>query len=78
MEAEISSCCRCTRCRCLLYDEEVMAGWNADDSNLNTSCAFCNAKLVPHLLIYLKVGSVVSSLITVLKFYNLYFERISV
>ena len=57
IEAEISSCCRCSRCRCLMYDEEVMAGWSSDDSNLNTSCPFCNAKLVPHLLIYLKVSS---------------------
>ena len=40
-----------------MYDEEVMAGWSSDDSNLNTSCPFCNAKLVPHLLIYLKVSS---------------------
>ena len=37
IEAEISSSCRCSRCRCLLYDEEIMAGWNADDSNLNTT-----------------------------------------
>ena len=36
IEVEISSCCRCQRCRCLLYDEEIMAGWNADDSNLNS------------------------------------------
>ncbi|XP_053405869.1 C-myc promoter-binding protein-like isoform X2 [Mercenaria mercenaria] len=54
IEAEISSCSRCVRCRCLLYDEEIMAGWSADDSNLNTSCQFCNTKMVPHLLIYIK------------------------
>ncbi|XP_052281049.1 DENN domain-containing protein Crag-like [Dreissena polymorpha] len=54
VEAEMSSCCRCTRCHCLLYDEEIMAGWNADDSNLNTACVFCNQKIVPHLLIYIK------------------------
>lgn len=36
IEVEMSSCCRCTKCRCLLYDEEIMAGWNADDSNLNS------------------------------------------
>ncbi|KAL4227448.1 DENN domain-containing protein 4B [Mactra antiquata] len=54
IEVEISSCSRCTRCKCLLYDEEIMAGWSADDSNLNTSCQFCNSKMVPHLQIYLK------------------------
>ncbi|XP_071110635.1 C-myc promoter-binding protein-like [Haliotis cracherodii] len=54
MEVEISSCSRCTRCHCLVYDEEIMAGWFADDSNLNTSCHFCPAKFVPHLQIYVK------------------------
>lgn len=37
MEVEISSTCRCSKCRLLLYDEEIMSGWSADDSNLNTS-----------------------------------------
>lgn len=54
LEVEISSCCRCSNCHCLLYDEEIMAGWSADDSNLNTSCAFCAKTLVPHLQIYIK------------------------
>ncbi|WAR00946.1 MYCPP-like protein [Mya arenaria] len=54
IDVEMSSCSRCPRCRCLLYDEELMAGWNADDSNLNTACHFCHSKLVPHLLIYIK------------------------
>lgn len=54
IEVDICSLHRCPKCRCLLYDEEIMAGWNADDSNLNTVCQFCNNKTVPHLLIYLK------------------------
>ncbi|KAK3096746.1 hypothetical protein FSP39_002860 [Pinctada imbricata] len=54
VETEASSCCRCGRCRSLLYDEEIMAGWSADDSNLNTSCYFCQKKLVPKLQIYIK------------------------
>jgi hypothetical protein len=32
MEVEISSTCRCSKCRMLLYDEEIMSGWSADDS----------------------------------------------
>lgn len=36
IEVEMTSCCRCPHCLCLLYDEEIMAGWSADDSNLNT------------------------------------------
>ncbi|XP_064610090.1 C-myc promoter-binding protein-like isoform X1 [Liolophura sinensis] len=54
VEVEMSSCSRCNQCRSLLYDEEIMTGWSADDSNLNTSCVFCNAKLVPELQIFVK------------------------
>ncbi|XP_076102516.1 C-myc promoter-binding protein-like isoform X2 [Mytilus galloprovincialis] len=54
MEVEICSTCRCAKCRLLLYDEEIMAGWSADDSNLNTTCIFCSTKLVPNLQIYTK------------------------
>ncbi|RUS86371.1 hypothetical protein EGW08_005889 [Elysia chlorotica] len=36
MEVEMSTCSRCTKCNRLIYDEEIMAGWSAEDSNLNT------------------------------------------
>ena len=36
MEIEICSLSRCQTCKSLLYDEEIMAGWTPDDSNLNT------------------------------------------
>lgn len=32
----LTSCTRCHNCAALLYDEEIMAGWRPDDSNLNT------------------------------------------
>jgi len=32
----MTTCSRCTSCSALLYDEEIIAGWTADDSNLNT------------------------------------------
>lgn len=32
----LTSCTRCHNCTALLYDEEIMAGWRPDDSNLNT------------------------------------------
>ncbi|CAL1526082.1 unnamed protein product [Lymnaea stagnalis] len=54
MEVEMSSCSRCTKCNRLIYDEEIMAGWSAEDSNLNTSCPYCHAKFVPHLQVYIK------------------------
>ncbi|KAJ8417230.1 hypothetical protein AAFF_G00284570 [Aldrovandia affinis] len=49
MEVLISSCSRCKTCDCLVYDEEIMAGWTADDSNLNTTCPFCGNPFLPFL-----------------------------
>jgi len=54
MQVDMCSLSRCSSCQSLLYDEEIMAGWSADDSNLNTICQFCNAKLVPLLQIHVK------------------------
>ncbi|KAH9487854.1 C-myc promoter-binding protein [Bulinus truncatus] len=64
MEVEMSSCSRCTKCNRLIYDEEIMAGWSAEDSNLNTSCPYCHAKFVPHLQIYIKDWREDSQLVT--------------
>ncbi|XP_078591803.1 C-myc promoter-binding protein-like isoform X3 [Branchiostoma floridae x Branchiostoma japonicum] len=49
MEVRMSSCMRCYSCNTLLYDEEIMAGWTPDDSNLNTECQHCKSLLVPFL-----------------------------
>ncbi|XP_062897836.1 DENN domain-containing protein 4B-like isoform X1 [Mobula hypostoma] len=49
VEVLLSSCSRCTSCASLVYDEEIMAGWAADDSNLNTSCPSCSSSFVPLL-----------------------------
>lgn len=51
VEVLLSSCSRCPGCSSLVYDEEVMAGWSSDDSNLNTSCPFCGRAFVPFLSI---------------------------
>ncbi|KAL0968887.1 hypothetical protein UPYG_G00273180, partial [Umbra pygmaea] len=48
-EVLMCSCCRCKTCDCLVYDEEIMAGWMADDSNLNTTCPFCGSPFLPFL-----------------------------
>lgn len=45
----MSSCSLCRGCNSLVYDEEIMAGWTSDDSNLNSSCPFCGASFVPFL-----------------------------
>uniref|UniRef100_A0A4W6DD16 DENN domain containing 4B n=1 Tax=Lates calcarifer TaxID=8187 RepID=A0A4W6DD16_LATCA len=42
-------CSLCRSCNSLVYDEEIMAGWTSDDSNLNSSCPFCCASFVPFL-----------------------------
>lgn len=49
MEVTMSSCCRCSQCRCLVYDEAIIAGWSADESKFQTSCCFCRAQWVPSL-----------------------------
>ncbi|XP_051896646.1 C-myc promoter-binding protein isoform X6 [Pristis pectinata] len=54
MEILISSCSRCRTCDSLVYDEEIMAGWTADDSNLNTTCPFCGNLFLPFLGIEIK------------------------
>lgn len=49
IKIQITSCCQFHNCSVLLYDEEVMAGWSAEDSNLNTSCHACEKSTVPCL-----------------------------
>lgn len=39
----------------LLYDEDIMAGWSAEDSNLNTKCHACNKVTVPFLSVQIIV-----------------------
>uniref|UniRef100_A0A8C3UZ35 DENN domain containing 4A n=1 Tax=Catharus ustulatus TaxID=91951 RepID=A0A8C3UZ35_CATUS len=47
-------CSRCRTCDCLVHDEEIMAGWTADDSNLNTTCPFCGNLFLPFLSIEIR------------------------
>uniref|UniRef100_H3C7X0 DENN/MADD domain containing 4B n=1 Tax=Tetraodon nigroviridis TaxID=99883 RepID=H3C7X0_TETNG len=49
LEVLMSSCSLCRSCSSLVYDEEIMAGWTSDDSNLNSCCPFCGASFVPFL-----------------------------
>ena len=51
MEIIMTSCSRCLYCSSILYDEEIMSGWTAEDSNLNTKCTFCGRMVVPFLTI---------------------------
>ncbi|XP_077290378.1 DENN domain-containing protein Crag isoform X2 [Arctopsyche grandis] len=45
----MTSCSQCHNCMNLLYDEEIMSGWSAEDSNLNTRCPACSKLTVPLL-----------------------------
>ncbi|XP_068170263.1 C-myc promoter-binding protein isoform X1 [Antennarius striatus] len=49
IEVLMSSCSLCKTCECLVYDEEIMAGWTANDSNLNSTCPFCGTAFLPFL-----------------------------
>ncbi|XP_041820417.1 DENN domain-containing protein 4C isoform X1 [Chelmon rostratus] len=49
LEVLMSSCSQCRSCEALVYDEQIMAGWTADDSNLNTTCPFCRTAFLPLL-----------------------------
>lgn len=51
MDIFLTSCSQCHNCLSLLYDEEIMANWSAEDSNLNTICHICNKPTVPLLTI---------------------------
>ncbi|XP_046966815.1 DENN domain-containing protein Crag isoform X4 [Vanessa cardui] len=51
IEVHITSCSQCHQCLAYLYDEDIMAGWAADDSNLNTRCTACGRHTVPLLSI---------------------------
>lgn len=54
LEIIMTSCSKCYTCSSLLYDEEIMIGWTAEDSNLNTRCQFCENKLVPFLYVTIR------------------------
>lgn len=47
----LTTCSQCHNCSNLLYDEDIMANWSAEDSNLNTICQTCNKQTVPFLTV---------------------------
>ncbi|XP_077372897.1 C-myc promoter-binding protein isoform X2 [Festucalex cinctus] len=54
IEVMMSSCSPCKTCDSLVYDEEIMAGWTANDSNLNSTCPFCGSAFLPFLNVEVK------------------------
>uniref|UniRef100_A0A915BHZ9 tRNA-splicing endonuclease subunit Sen54 N-terminal domain-containing protein n=1 Tax=Parascaris univalens TaxID=6257 RepID=A0A915BHZ9_PARUN len=57
VDVSISSASVCPNCRTVIYDEELMAGWAVDESNLNTSCVFCEFTFVPSLTVKIRARS---------------------
>ncbi|XP_017770333.1 PREDICTED: DENN domain-containing protein 4C isoform X2 [Nicrophorus vespilloides] len=51
MDIVLTSCSQCHNCLSLLYDEDIMSNWSAEDSNLNTQCHVCKKATVPLLTI---------------------------
>uniref|UniRef100_A0A1I7VVQ3 DENN domain-containing protein 4C n=1 Tax=Loa loa TaxID=7209 RepID=A0A1I7VVQ3_LOALO len=51
IDVAISSASLCPACRMVVYDEDLMSGWTIDESNLNTSCVYCECAFVPSLTI---------------------------
>lgn len=51
---DMTSGSQCHNCSLLIYDEEIMAGWSAEDSNLNTTCPECKKLTVPFLTVHVR------------------------
>lgn len=53
VEIHLSTCSPCHNCSEIMYDKDIMAGWSAEDSNLNTTCHKCKKATVPLLSIHI-------------------------
>ncbi|CAM6002406.1 unnamed protein product, partial [Sphagnum balticum] len=51
IDIQMTTCNYCEKCRSFLYDEEIMAAWTFNDSDLSVRCARCSAALVPQLYV---------------------------
>ncbi|XP_039291612.1 DENN domain-containing protein Crag isoform X2 [Nilaparvata lugens] len=51
LELRMSTAQKCHHCQHVLYDEQIMAGWLPEDSNLNTKCQLCHKATVPFLTV---------------------------
>uniref|UniRef100_A0A1I8EJ60 UDENN domain-containing protein n=2 Tax=Wuchereria bancrofti TaxID=6293 RepID=A0A1I8EJ60_WUCBA len=51
IDVAISSASLCPACKMVVYDEDLMSGWTVDESNLNTSCVYCECAFVPSLTV---------------------------
>lgn len=54
LNVELSSCTQCPTCHSLLYDEQIMSGWNGDEANYKTTCPYCTSQLVASLTVTIR------------------------
>ena len=54
LNVELSTCSQCSSCHALLYDEQIMSGWNGDEANYKTTCPYCSSQLVASLTVITK------------------------
>ncbi|TMS38632.1 hypothetical protein L596_005312 [Steinernema carpocapsae] len=54
VDVALSSCSQCPNCKNCVFDEDLMAGWTVDDSNLNSQCPYCTHTFVPALTVTLR------------------------
>lgn len=55
IDIQLTTCSQCHKCSVLMLDQDIMAGWSAEDSNLNTTCHACKQLTVPLLSIHITV-----------------------
>ncbi|CAH1134526.1 unnamed protein product [Ceutorhynchus assimilis] len=51
LDITLTTCSQCHNCYGLLYDEDIMSNWSAEESNLNTLCQACGKPTVPLLTV---------------------------
>lgn len=62
IDIQLTTCSQCHNCSVLIYDEDIMAGWTAEDSNLNTTCHACKKLTVPFLNVQITVDASLADL----------------
>lgn len=75
LKVKIWSSYSCSHCQRMIYDEQILAGWGHEESNLSTTCPYCDMKSVAQLSIEVCVFSVTKYLAKV-AFLNLIISRI--
>lgn len=54
LEIKLTTCGKCDDCQSVMSDEEIMERWSHNESDLNTTCVSCRAKIVPLMTIQVK------------------------